>query len=92
MMAPQKDLDISIIGGGIKGRTLAIALHHRSVPFTLYEQAPAFSEIGASASFTPSAVEAMQCCHGGIHAAFEKVCTRNGWEPKQKLRFAEAAV
>ncbi|CAG9986792.1 unnamed protein product [Clonostachys byssicola] len=86
-MTPQKDIDIAIVGGGIAGLTLAIALHHRGVPFTLYEQAPAFGEIGAGVSFTPSAVQAMKCCHDGIYAAFEKVCTRNEWESKQKLWF-----
>uniref|UniRef100_A0A0B7KHG8 FAD dependent oxidoreductase domain-containing protein n=1 Tax=Bionectria ochroleuca TaxID=29856 RepID=A0A0B7KHG8_BIOOC len=86
-MAPKKDLDIAIIGGGIAGLTLAMALHHHGVPFTLYEQAPAFGGIGAGVSFTPSAIHAMQCCYDGIYAAFEKVCTRNEWESKQKLWF-----
>ncbi len=86
-MASKKEFEIAIVGGGIAGLTLAIALYHRGVPFTLYEQASAFGEIGAGVSFTPNAVQAMECCYEGIHAAFEKVCTRNEWESKQKVWF-----
>ncbi len=86
-MAPRKDFEIAIVGGGIAGLTLAVALYHRGVKFTLYEQAAAFKEIGAGVSFTPNAVQAMGCCHEGISAAFNKVCTRNGWESKQKVWF-----
>ncbi|KAF5018298.1 hypothetical protein F66182_9723 [Fusarium sp. NRRL 66182] len=83
----QKPFDIAIIGGGIAGITLAIALYHRNVPVTLYEQAPDFHEIGAGVSFTPNAVLAMKACHPGVHDAFRKVCTWNGWESKSKTWF-----
>lgn len=86
-MDQAKEFNIAIVGGGIAGLTLAIALHHRHVPVTLYEQAPAFGEIGAGVSFTPNAVQAMKVCHQGIYAAFEKVCTRNMWPSKQKVWF-----
>ncbi|KAH7149099.1 hypothetical protein B0J13DRAFT_297191 [Dactylonectria estremocensis] len=82
-----KKLEIAIIGGGIAGLTLAIALHYRNVPCTLYERASNFHEIGAGVSFSPNAVQAMQVCHQGVHDAFEKVCTRNGWPSKQKVWF-----
>lgn len=82
-----KDLRVAVVGGGIAGLTLAIALHHRGVSVTVYERAPRFGEIGAGVSFTPNAVRAMQCCHEGIRTAFEKVCTRNGWASKQKVWF-----
>lgn len=86
-MTRQKDFELAIIGGGIAGVTLAIALHSRSIPVTLYEQAPAFGEIGAGVSFSPNAVQAMRECHQGIYEAFEKVCTRNLWPSKQKVWF-----
>ena len=86
-MAPTKDFNIAIVGGGIAGLTLAIALHERQVPVTIYEQAPAFGEIGAGVSFSPNAVQAMKVCHHGIYEAFEQVCTRNLWPSKEKVWF-----
>jgi salicylate hydroxylase len=86
-MAPTKDFNIAIVGGGIAGLTLAIALYQRQVPVTIYEQAPAFGEIGAGVSFSPNAVQAMEVCHQGIHEAFEQVCTRNLWPSKKNVWF-----
>lgn len=86
-MSPVKDFDIAIVGGGIAGLSLAIALNSRSIPFTIYEQASSFAEIGAGVSFSPNAVQAMKVCHEGIYEAFEKVCTRNLSPSKQKVWF-----
>lgn len=86
-MSDQKDIDIAIIGGGISGLTLAIALHHRNVNVKIYEQAPKFGEIGAGVAFGPNAITAMRKCHEGIHEAFEKVVTKNSWPSKQKVWF-----
>ena len=82
-----KPFQVAIIGGGIAGLTLAIALHHRHIPLTIYEQAAVFGEVGAGVSFTPNAVQAMKACHPGIHHAFERVCTRNLWPAKQNVWF-----
>ncbi|KPI42600.1 Salicylate hydroxylase [Cyphellophora attinorum] len=84
---PQKDFHVAIIGGGIAGLTLAIALAHRNIPFTIYEQAPAFGEIGAGVSFTRNAIESMDICHPDIRAAYDKVKTVNAWPSKQKVWF-----
>ncbi|KAL1953766.1 hypothetical protein VTO42DRAFT_2297 [Malbranchea cinnamomea] len=86
-MSDGKPFEIAIIGGGIAGVTLAIALHRRQIPVTVYEQAPKFGEVGAGVSFSPNAVQAMKKCHPGIYEAFEKVCTRNMWPSKQKVWF-----
>lgn len=86
-MSRVKDFDVAIVGGGIAGLTLAIALNSRSIPVTLYEQASSFGEIGAGVSFSPNAIQAMKVCHQGIYEAFEKVCTRNLWPSKQKVWF-----
>lgn len=37
---------IAIVGGGISGATLAIALIRRGINVTVYEQAHAFGEVG----------------------------------------------
>lgn len=86
-MPTTKQFEIAIVGGGIAGLTLAIALHERQIPVTVYEQATKFGEIGAGVSFTPNAVQSMKKCHPGIFEAFEKVCTRNLWPSKQKVWF-----
>lgn len=86
-MAPAKSFEVAVIGGGIAGVTLAIALHYRNVPVTIYEQAPQFGEVGAGVSFSPNAVQAMKSCHEGVYQAFDKVCTRNVWPSKQQVWF-----
>ncbi|KAL4882535.1 hypothetical protein BJY04DRAFT_186364 [Aspergillus karnatakaensis] len=86
-MTSPKPFSVAIVGGGIAGLSLAIALHHRNIPVKIYEQAHAFSEVGAGVSFGPNAVEAMKLCHGGIYDAFKKVCTQNLWPSKEKVWF-----
>ncbi|OIW27096.1 FAD/NAD(P)-binding domain-containing protein [Coniochaeta ligniaria NRRL 30616] len=78
---------IAIIGGGITGLTLAIALHRRNVDCTVYEQAPSFKEIGAGLGFHPGAVQALRLCDEDIFRAFEKVCTVNKWDSKRHVWF-----
>ncbi|GAA5179354.1 salicylate 1-monooxygenase [Modicisalibacter zincidurans] len=54
-------LRVGIVGGGIGGVALAIALSRRAdLDVTLFESAPAFSEIGAGVSFGPNAVRAIE--------------------------------
>jgi salicylate hydroxylase len=86
-MSSTKPLDFAIIGGGIGGLCMGLALHHRGVPVRIYEAAHNFGEIGAGVSFTPFAVQAMEICHPEITKGFNNVCTRNAWESKQNHRF-----
>jgi hypothetical protein len=86
-MSQSKQFEVAVIGGGISGLTLAIALHHRAIPVTIYEQAPAFGEIGAGVSFSPNAVQAMDICCTGITEAYNRVCTKNMWPSKQRVWF-----
>jgi salicylate hydroxylase len=46
---------IAVVGGGIGGLTLAIALGARDVPVTVYEQAPEHREIGAGVALSANA-------------------------------------
>ncbi|KAI0399614.1 mannitol 1-phosphate dehydrogenase 2 [Xylaria palmicola] len=61
MTAPSatKPFNLAIVGGGITGLTLAIALLQHNVPITVYESAAKFGEIGAGVGFGPNAVKAM---------------------------------
>ncbi|MFL1454205.1 salicylate 1-monooxygenase [Marinobacter sp. GN3S48] len=57
----QKKLSIGIIGGGIGGVALAVALSRDpELEVHLFEAAQRFSEIGAGVSFGPNAVRAIQ--------------------------------
>ncbi|KAH7121712.1 putative salicylate hydroxylase, partial [Dactylonectria macrodidyma] len=86
-MDSKQKLNYAIIGGGIAGLSLAIALYHRGISVKIYEQAPKFGEIGAGVAFNANAIQAMKICHPGIHKAFEEVCTRNLWPEKQTTWF-----
>ena len=48
-------LRIAIVGGGIGGLTLAIALRQRGLAADVYEQAPALAEIGAAVALSANA-------------------------------------
>jgi FAD-dependent urate hydroxylase len=51
---------IIVAGGGIGGMTAALALHRAGNAVTVYEQAPAFAEIGAGMSLWPNATRVLQ--------------------------------
>jgi salicylate hydroxylase len=80
--APQKPFNIAIVGGGISGLTLAIALLEHNIPTTIYESASTFGEIGAGVAFGPNAALAMKLLSPKIHDAFEKCKTANQWPSK----------
>ena len=46
---------VAVVGGGIGGLTLAIALRRRGVPVAVYEQAPEHREIGAGVALSANA-------------------------------------
>ncbi|TDZ13462.1 FAD-dependent monooxygenase sorC [Colletotrichum spinosum] len=74
-MPSRKNFEVAIVGGGISGITLAIALLRRNVPCVIYEKAHAFGAIGAGLGITPNATRAMSACHPDVFAAFEKVAS-----------------
>jgi salicylate hydroxylase len=71
---PQKPLSLAIVGGGIAGLTLCIALLKQcsSMTITVYESASSFGEIGAGVGFQPVMVRTMSLIDPRITAAFEK--------------------
>ncbi|MCL6444986.1 MAG: FAD-dependent monooxygenase, partial [Alicyclobacillus sp.] len=51
---------VGIIGGGIGGVALARSLQLKGIDFHLFEQAPAFGEVGAGIQMTPNAVKVLR--------------------------------
>ncbi|KAH3965011.1 hypothetical protein HBI70_177380 [Parastagonospora nodorum] len=70
----EKPLSLAIIGGGIAGLTLTIAVlkHAPHISIALYESAAAFGEIGAGVGFEPVMVRTMGRIDSRIATAFEK--------------------
>ena len=68
---------LAIVGGGIGGLVLAIALAERGIRAEIYEQASHFGEIGAGVAFGPNAIRSMRYCSPKIVQAFETVVTGN---------------
>jgi 2-polyprenyl-6-methoxyphenol hydroxylase-like FAD-dependent oxidoreductase len=52
---PASDLRVAIVGGGIGGLSLALALRERGVAAEVYEQAPQLTEIGAAIALSANA-------------------------------------
>lgn len=86
-MSSKDSPHVAIIGGGIAGITLAIALLDRKIQVDIYEQAPAYGEIGAGVAFSPNAVEAMKICSKGVYEAFAQVATKNQDKGKENVWF-----
>jgi salicylate hydroxylase len=55
-----RKIKIAVIGGGLGGLTLAIALLQRGHDVTVYEKSAALGEIGAGISLSPNAVKVMR--------------------------------
>lgn len=74
-------LSIAIIGGGIAGLVLTIALlkHAPHFSITLYESASSFGEIGAGVGFQPNFVQTMNLIDPSIRTAFAN-CSRGNPE------------
>lgn len=86
-MSNKSSPSIAIVGGGISGVVLAIALERRGLNVQIYEQAHKFGEIGAGVAFSPNATRAMRSCSPEIYEAFEKVATRNQSPEKKQVWF-----
>lgn len=52
-------LDVGVIGGGVAGLALARALALRGAKVTVYEQAPAITEVGAGLQLSPNGVRVL---------------------------------
>ncbi|KAF1971239.1 FAD/NAD(P)-binding domain-containing protein [Bimuria novae-zelandiae CBS 107.79] len=71
-----KTFNLAIVGGGISGLTLAIALQKHDIPITVYESAASFGEIGAGVGFEANFVRTMELISPGIKEGFLR-CSNN---------------
>ncbi len=55
-----KEFRVAIVGGGIGGLTLAVALRQRGIVADVYEQAPELSEIGAAVALSANSVRELE--------------------------------
>jgi 5-methylphenazine-1-carboxylate 1-monooxygenase len=67
--------DIAIVGGGICGLTLALALHARGIACRVYERAPEVKELGVGITLLPHAVRELAAL--GLQAEIERAGIEN---------------
>lgn len=80
-----RPLDLAIIGAGISGITLAIALYKRGVGCTVYEAAPGLTDIRGAVPISRNALCAMEQIDRGVLGAYNLVSTRNQSVSKRKV-------
>lgn len=78
-------LDLAIVGGGISGITLAIALYKRGVSCTVYEAAPELTETRGAVPISRNALRAMEQIDRCVLGAYNLVSTRNQSTPKRNV-------
>lgn len=82
-----KPFSLAIVGGGIGGLCLAVALVHHNVRVHVYEAAPAFTEIGAGVGLGPNALRARALLDPAILGGYERCQTTNFASPEEQGRF-----
>lgn len=82
-------MKVGIIGGGIGGAALALALKQQGIDAHIFERAPAFGEIGAGVQMTPNAVKVLEAL--GLGEELQKVgflpeaMVGRNWEDARQL-------
>ncbi|KAL0264700.1 hypothetical protein SLS55_000651 [Diplodia seriata] len=74
---PSKPFTVAIVGGGLGGVVLAIALLAQRVPVHIYEAAKGFGEIGAGVAFGPNSVLSLGLVSPALLQAYAKHATCN---------------
>jgi salicylate hydroxylase len=74
-------VDVAIVGGGIAGLTTAVALTQAGLDVHVYEQAPAYGEVGGHLTMDPAAVAVL--ARWGLDGPFNDIsCELDGMEVK----------
>ncbi|RDW79351.1 monooxygenase-1 [Coleophoma cylindrospora] len=81
------EFHVAIVGAGIGGLALAMALHKKGISFTLYEEAKEYSAVGAGIGFAPNGMRTMDLIEPGFRPLYEKVCVGNKGEKAQDIFF-----
>ena len=81
MSEPDRGVNIAVVGGGIGGLTLALALHQRGISCRVYESAPEVKELGVGITLLPHAMREMTALGLG------EVLTRQGIENRDSCFF-----
>lgn len=75
-------LHVAIIGGGLCGLALAIALAKRGISYTVYEAHASFTEIGAGLNLAPNGMHSFNAIDPDLSDKIFALATRN--EPGQE--------
>ncbi|THX83463.1 monooxygenase [Aureobasidium pullulans] len=81
------EFHVAIVGAGIGGLALAISLHKKGVPFTLYEGAKEYSVVGAGIGFAPNGMRTMDLIEPAFRPLYEKICVGNKGEQNRNIFF-----
>ncbi|KAK3069797.1 hypothetical protein LTR53_011584 [Teratosphaeriaceae sp. CCFEE 6253] len=81
------DLHVAIVGAGIGGLALAMALHRKAVPFTLYEEAGQYSAVGAGIGFAPNGLQSLDLIEPRFRPLYEAAAVGNKREDAQNVFF-----
>jgi 2-polyprenyl-6-methoxyphenol hydroxylase-like FAD-dependent oxidoreductase len=73
-------MEIAIVGAGIGGLTLALALHHAGIVCRVYEAAPSWKPLGVGINLLPHAMR--ELTELGLGPALERVAV-----PTQEVVF-----
>ncbi|EGP84607.1 uncharacterized protein MYCGRDRAFT_75791 [Zymoseptoria tritici IPO323] len=76
-MSTKKPFHVAIVGGGLGGIALAIALKHRNISFTIYEAKQSFTEIGAGINLGPTASQSLRLIEPSLGEKYMKLATPN---------------
>ncbi|RAO73161.1 uncharacterized protein BHQ10_009173 [Talaromyces amestolkiae] len=77
MAVQSNEFNVAIVGAGVAGLALAMGLHRKGVPFTIYEEAKEYSVVGAGIGFGPNGMQALDMIEPRFRPLYENLCVGN---------------